>query len=294
MFDANESLVAALARNVEDALMEDIGTGDWTVKLIPHDQVVRAEVVIKQDGSLICGQAWFELCITSLDPDAKINWLYEEGAIMQNSTAVCEIICNARALLSAERSALNFLQTLSWTASSTRAYVNAIAGINVNPKGCKILETRKTIPGLRQAQKYATRIGGGFNQRLGLWDGILIKENHITAAGSITKAIENANALHSGVMIQIEVENMMEFDEAIHAGATQILIDDFSIEEMKRAVELNQGRAEIEVSGGVDLTIVREIAMTGVDRISVGGLTKDIIAIDFSLRVLERLNLINS
>ena len=270
--------------------MEDIGTGDCTVKLIPHDQVVRAQVVIKQDGSMICGQAWFELCITSLDPDANINWLCEEGEIMQNATVVCEITCNARALLSAERSALNFLQTLSWTASSTRAYVDAIAGIHVNPKGCKILETRKTIPGLRQAQKYAVRIGGGFNQRLGLYDGILIKENHITAAGGISSAIANAKALQSGVMIQVEVENLTEFEEAIQAGATQILIDDFSIEDMKRAVELNQGRAEIEVSGGVDLTVVREVAMTGIDRISVGGLTKDVVAIDFSLRVLERLN----
>jgi nicotinate-nucleotide pyrophosphorylase (carboxylating) len=290
MFEANENLVAALARNVEDALMEDIGTGDCTVKLIPHDQVVRAQVVIKQDGSMICGQAWFELCITSLDPDANINWLCEEGEIMQNATVVCEITCNARALLSAERSALNFLQTLSWTASSTRAYVDAIAGIHVNPKGCKILETRKTIPGLRQAQKYAVRIGGGFNQRLGLYDGILIKENHITAAGGISSAIANAKALQSGVMIQVEVENLTEFEEAIQAGATQILIDDFSIEDMKRAVELNQGSAEIEVSGGVDLTVVREVAMTGIDRISVGGLTKDVVAIDFSLRVLERLN----
>jgi nicotinate-nucleotide pyrophosphorylase (carboxylating) len=290
MFEANETLVAALARNVEDALMEDIGTGDWTVKLIRHDQVVRAQLVIKQDGSLICGQAWFELCITSLDPDAKINWLYEEGDIMQNSSVVCEIICNARALLSAERSALNFLQILSWTASSTRAYVDAIAGINANPKGCKILETRKTIPGLRQAQKYAVRIGGGFNHRLGLWDGILIKENHITAAGSITQAIANANALNSGVMIQIEVENISEFEEAIQAGVKHILLDDFSLADMKRAVEINQVRAEIEVSGGVDLTNVKEVAMTGVDRISVGGLTKDVVAIDFSLRVLERLN----
>ena len=287
MFEANENLVAALARNVEDALMEDIGTGDCTVKLIPHDQVVRAQVVIKQDGSMICGQAWFELCITSLDPDANINWLCEEGEIMQNATVVCEITCNARALLSAERSALNFLQTLSWTASSTRAYVDAIAGIHVNPKGCKILETRKTIPGLRQAQKYAVRIGGGFNQRLGLYDGILIKENHITAAGGISSAIANAKALQSGVMIQVEVENLTEFEEAIQAGATQILIDDFSIEDMKRAVELNQGRAEIEVSGGVDLTVVREVAMTGIDRISVGGLTKDVVAIDSIARGCE-------
>ncbi len=242
MFEANESLIQALARNVEDALMEDIGKGDWTVQLFPQDQVVRAQVVIKQDGALICGQAWFELCITSLDPDAKIHWLYEEGQIQ------------------------------------------------VNPKGCKILDTRKTIPGLRQAQKYAVVIGGGFNHRMGLWDGILIKENHIIAAGGISKALTNASELHSGVMIQVEVENLTEFEEALQAGAKHILIDDFSLEDMKRAVEINQGRAEIEVSGGVDLTVVRDIAMTGVDRISVGGLTKDVVAIDFSLRVIERLN----
>ncbi len=239
---------------------------------------------------MICGQAWFELCITSLDPDAKINWLYEEGQIMKNSTVVCEITCNARAILSAERSALNFFQTLSWTDSSTRAYVDAIADIQVNPKGCKILDTRKTIPGLRQAKKYAVVISGGFNHRMGLWDGILIKENHIIAAGGISKALTNASELHSGVMIQVEVENLTEFEEALQAGAKYILIDDFSLEDMKRAVEINQGRAEIEVSGGVDLTVVRDIAMTGVDRISVGGLTKDVVAIDFSLRVLDRLN----
>jgi nicotinate-nucleotide pyrophosphorylase (carboxylating) len=237
----------------------------------------------------LCGQAWFELCIKSLDPDAQVTWMYEEGEAMRTMTPVCEIVCNARALLSAERSALNFLQTLSWTASSTKVYVDAIADIQANPKGCKILETRKTIPGLRQAQKYAVRVGGGKNHRLALWDGILIKENHIMAAGSIQAALKNAKALNSGVMIQIEVESIAELEEALAAGAEHILIDDFSIEDMRRAVEIANNRAELEVSGGVEMTKLREIAMTGVDRISIGALTKDVIAIDYSMRVLERM-----
>jgi len=289
MFEFNESLKQALARNVQDALMEDIGTVDWTAQLVKADERVRAHVMIKQVGAILCGQAWFELCIKSLDPDAQVTWMYEEGEAMRTMTPVCEIVCNARALLSAERSALNFLQTLSWTASSTKVYVDAIADIQANPKGCKILETRKTIPGLRQAQKYAVRVGGGKNHRLALWDGILIKENHIIAAGSIQAALKNAKALNSGVMIQIEVESIAELEEALAAGAEHILIDDFSIEDMRRAVEIANNRAELEVSGGVEMTKLREIAMTGVDRISIGALTKDVIAVDYSMRVLERM-----
>jgi nicotinate-nucleotide pyrophosphorylase (carboxylating) len=289
MFEFNESLKQALARNVQDALMEDIGTVDWTAQLVKADERVRAHVLIKQAGAILCGQAWFELCIKSLDPDAQVTWMYEEGEAMRTMTPVCEIVCNARALLSAERSALNFLQTLSWTASSTKVYVDAIADIQVNPKGCKILETRKTIPGLRQAQKYAVRVGGGKNHRLALWDGILIKENHIMAAGSIQAALKNAKALNSGVMIQIEVESITELEEALAAGAEHILIDDFSIEDMRRAVEIANNRAELEVSGGVEMTKLRVIAMTGVDRISIGALTKDVIAVDYSMRVLERM-----
>ena len=287
MFEFNESLKQALARNVQDALMEDIGTVDWTAQLVKADERVRAQVLIKQVGAILCGQAWFELCIKSLDPDSQVTWMYEEGEAMRTMTPVCEIVCNARALLSAERSALNFLQTLSWTASSTKVYVDAIADIQANPKGCKILETRKTLPGLRQAQKYAVRVGGGKNHRLALWDGILIKENHIIAAGSIQAALKNAKALNSGVMIQIEVESIAELEEALAAGAEHILIDDFSIEDMRRAVEIANNRAELEVSGGVEMTKLREIAMTGVDRISIGALTKDVIAIDYSMRVLE-------
>jgi nicotinate-nucleotide pyrophosphorylase (carboxylating) len=289
MFEFNESLKQALARNIHDALMEDIGTVDWTAQLVKADERVRAQVIIKQGGAILCGQVWFELCIKSLDADAQVTWMYEEGEAMRTMTPVCQIVCNARALLSAERSALNFLQTLSWTASSAKVYVDAIADIQVNPKGCKILETRKTIPGLRQAQKYAVRVGGGKNHRLALWDGILIKENHIIAAGSIQAALKNAKALNSGVMIQIEVESIAELEEALAAGAEHILIDDFSIEDMHRAVKITNNRAELEVSGGVEMTKLREIAMTGVDRISVGALTKDVIAVDYSMRILERI-----
>jgi nicotinate-nucleotide pyrophosphorylase (carboxylating) len=290
MFEFNESLKQALTRNVQDALREDIGIADWTAQLVPPNERVRAHVVVKQAGAILCGQAWFELCIKSLDQNAQVQWLYEEGQPMQTMTPVCEIVCNARALLSAERSALNFLQTLSWTASSTKVYVDAIADIQVNQKTCKILETRKTIPGLRQAQKYAVRVGGGKNHRLALWDGILIKENHIIAAGSIQAALTNAKALNSGVMIQIEVESIAELEEALAGGAEHILIDDFSIEDMRRAVEITKNRAELEVSGGVDMSKLRDIALTGVDRISIGGITKNVIAVDYSMRVLERIS----
>lgn len=289
MFESNESLKQALARNVQDALMEDIGTVDWTAQLIPPNERVQAHVVIKQSGAILCGQAWFELCIKSLDAQAQVVWLYAEGQLMQTQTPICEITCNARALLSAERSALNFLQLLSWTASSTKVYVDAIAGVHVNPRGCKILETRKTIPGLRQAQKYAVRVGGGKNHRMALWDGILIKENHIMAAGGIKAALKSAKALNSGVMIQIEVESLTELEEALANGAEHILIDDFSLTDMRSAVDMTNSRAELEVSGGVEVARLREIALTGVDRISVGALTKDIIAIDFSMRVTARL-----
>ena len=289
MFEFNESLKQALSRNVQDALLEDIGTVDWTAQLVPENQQAKANVVIKQGGAIICGQAWFELCIKSLDPQARIQWFYAEGQLMEKQTPVCEIVCNARALLSAERAALNFLQTLSWTASSTKVYVDAIADIDVNLRGCKILDTRKTIPGLRQAQKYAVRVGGAKNHRLALWDGIVINENPIIAAGSITTALANAKALNSGVMIQIKVKSMAELEEALSAGAENILLDDFSLEEMRKAVEINRNRAELEVSGGVEMSKLREIALTGIDRISVGALTKDVIAVDFSMRVLERI-----
>ncbi len=205
---------------------------------------------------------------------------------MTPNSKVCDIESNSQALLSAERTCINFLQTLSWTASITRQHVDAIAGASPNPKGCAVLDTRKTIPGLRQAQKYAVRIGQGQNQRLALWHGILIKENHIAAAGSVTAALKNAQALNAGVDIQIEVENFSELEEALAAGAKSILIDNFNTEQMKQAVAFTAGRALLEASGGINLDQMRAIAATGVDRISLGKITKDVNAVDFSMRIL--------
>ena len=204
---------------------------------------------------------------------------------MEPNTVVCSIKANARAILTAERPALNFLQSLSWTATITHSYVKAIEGVITNPQACLILDTRKTIPGLRQAQKYAVRVGGGGNQRLALWDGILIKENHIAAAGGIGPALRAASALHAGVSIQIEVENFAELQQALDAGALSILLDNFTPKEMAQAVQLTAKRALLEASGGIDLDQICAIAKTGVDRISIGKLTKDIVAVDFSLRV---------
>ena len=284
MFDHNESLEQARQRNINDALLEDIGKGDWTAMLVPDDGTVIAKLIVRQEA-VLCGQAWFEGCLKKLDGSAQIKWSYNEGDLMKADTTVCDIIAKPRALLSAERPAINFLQTLSWTATITREHVKAIEGASPNPKGCAVLDTRKTIPGLRQAQKYAVTIGSGKNQRLALWHGILIKENHIAAAGGISAAMQAAIALNSGVDIQIEVESIAELQEALSAGATSILIDNFSLDQMREAVAITKGAALLEASGGVSLDQLKHIAATGVDRISIGKLTKDVIAVDFSLRV---------
>ena len=280
----NETLDEALARNVRDALAEDIGTADWTALLVPAGRRVSARVVAKE-AAVLAGQRWFDACVRAVDPTAVVQWHVDEGARMAAGSEVCRIEAQARALLSAERSALNFLQMLSGVATTTRAYVDAIAGLSPNPKGCAILDTRKTLPGLRQAQKYAVRVGGGRNQRLALWDGILIKENHIAAAGGIRAVLDAARALGAGVPVQIEVESLAELDEALDAGATSVLLDDFSLEDMHRAYALTAGRALLEASGSVNLERVRDIARTGVDRISIGKLTKDVRAVDLSMRV---------
>ena len=284
MFDYNESLEQARQRNINDALLEDIGKGDWTAMLVPDDGTVTAKLIVRQEA-VLCGQAWFEGCLKKLDSSAQVKWSYDEGDLMQANTTVCDIVAKPRALLSAERPAINFLQTLSWTATITREHVKAIEGASPNPKGCAVLDTRKTIPGLRQAQKYAVTVGGGKNQRLALWHGILIKENHIAAAGGVSAAMKAAIALNSGVDIQIEVENMSELQEALSAGAKSILIDNFSLDQMREAVAVTKGAALLEASGGVSLDQLKHIAATGVDRISIGKLTKDVIAVDFSLRV---------
>jgi nicotinate-nucleotide pyrophosphorylase (carboxylating) len=281
---ANETLDEARARNVRDALLEDVGTGDWTARLVPP-RPVRAVVRVRVEA-VLCGRDWFEACFRALDGAARVAWRYEEGADMAADTPVCEVVGDARALLTAERPALNFLQLLSGTATVTRRHVRAIEGASPNPRGCAVLDTRKTIPGLRQAQKYAVRVGGGRNQRLALWDGILIKENHVAAAGGVAAALEQAFALGAGVDIQVEVERLDQLREALAAGATSVLLDNFTLELMREAVGLTAGRALLEVSGGVTLDGLRAIAATGVDRISIGALTKDLRAVDFSMRVV--------
>jgi nicotinate-nucleotide pyrophosphorylase (carboxylating) len=288
MFEFNETLEQARARNIRDALAEDIGRGDWTAMLVPGTQRVRSRVIVREDA-VLCGRDWFDGTVHALDPTARIDWKAAEGERVKAGATLCEIEANARALLSAERPALNFLQLLSATATQTRAHVDAIAGASPNPRGCAILDTRKTIPGLRQAQKYAVRVGGGRNQRLALWHGILIKENHIAAAGGIGQVLAQARALNAGVEIQIEVETLAQLREALEHGAASIMLDNFALEAMREAVAINAGHAELEVSGGVQLEQLRAIAATGVDRISVGALTKHVQAIDLSMRVVERL-----
>ena len=286
MFDHDETLAEARARNVRDALYEDMGRQDWTGLLIPADKRVRAVVRVRE-SAVLCGRDWFCSCVSTLDPTARIDWQYGEGATMSADTDVCHIEANARALLSAERPALNFLQLLSGTATLTRRHVEAIEGAATSPRGCAVLDTRKTLPGLRQAQKYAVRVGGGRNQRIALWHGILIKENHIAAAGGIAAVMAQAHALNAGVDIQIEVESLAQLREALAAGATSELLDNFTLDAMREAVQVTAGRAMLEVSGGVTLSALREIAATGVDRVSIGRLTKDVAATDFSLRVLD-------
>ena len=284
-FDSNETLEQERRRNIEDALREDIGTGDWTAMLVPAGRTVEAQVVVREDA-VLCGRDWFDGVFAALDPNARIEWLFAEGADMPADSAVCRIQADSRALLTAERPALNFLQLLSGTATATKRHVRAIEGASPNPKGCSILDTRKTVPGLRQAQKYAVRVGGGQNQRLALWHGILIKENHIASAGGVPQAMRQALALKAGVEIQIEVETLDQLQQALDAGATSVLLDNFPLPRVREAVAMTAGKALLEVSGGVTLERLREIAATGVDRISIGSLTKDVRAVDYSMRVL--------
>jgi nicotinate-nucleotide pyrophosphorylase (carboxylating) len=272
-------LASEIERNARAALAEDVGAGDLTAPLIPSGKRVRAVVLCRREA-VICGEPWFEACLRQLDTSVQVAWAVPEGAEVPASTQVCSVQGDARALLAAERVALNFLQTLSGVATATRRYVNAIAGTRA-----RIVDTRKTLPGLRLAQKYAVRIGGGANHRIGLYDAMLIKENHIAAAGGIRKAIEQAQSLERrGDWIQVEVENLDQLREAIDAGATMILLDNMSVEKMREAVRIAAGRAELEASGGITLENARAIAETGVDRMSVGGLTKDLKAADFSMR----------
>ena len=273
---AEETLAEARARNIQDALAEDIGRCDWTAQLVPAGRRVAAQVKVRE-AAVLCGRDWFDGVFAALDATARIEWLYEEGAAMTPDSLVCRIQADGRALLSAERPALNFLQLLSGTATITRAHVDAVAGASPNPRGCAILDTRKTLPGLRLAQKYAVRVGGGQNQRLALYAGILIKENHIAAAGGVGAALRAAQALNAAVDIQVEVETIEQLREALDAGAVSVLLDNFTEPQMRDAVAVNAGRALLQL---------RWIAATGVDRISIGRLTKDVRAVDYSMRVL--------
>lgn len=268
-----------IAANVAAALAEDVGEQDWTAQLIPADKSGSA-TVIARESAVICGQPWFDEVFCQVDPTVRVEWKVEEGEHVAAETLLCEIHGAARSMLTAERSALNFLQLLSAVATETRRYVDVVAGTNA-----RIHDTRKTLPGLRRAQKYAVLAGGGCNQRIGLYDGILIKENHIMAAGGISAALAAARKLApSHVGIQIEVENLAELDEALAAGATSVLLDNMSNADLRAAVARSRDRAVLEASGGVDLTTLRAIAETGVDRISVGKLTKDVVAVDLSMR----------
>jgi nicotinate-nucleotide pyrophosphorylase (carboxylating) len=269
---------AAMTRNVCEALAEDVGHSDWTAQLI--DPSVRAEAsLIARDPALLCGRPWFDETFRQIDPGITIEWLIAEGGSMGAGETVCRITGSARSMLTAERTALNFLQLLSGVATATHEMVRIVEGT-----GARILDTRKTLPGLRLAQKYAVRMGGGENHRRGLYDGILIKENHIASGGGIASTIEAAGALGANVPIQVEVETLDELEDALAAGAAAILLDNFSLKQMREAVRINQRRAELEVSGGVTPETLRDIAKTGVDRISIGGLTKHVKAVDLSLR----------
>jgi len=276
----DDKLQAAFEQNILAALLEDVGTGDLTGKLVPDDTLVTARVIVRE-AAVLCGAPWFEGLMLAVDQDTEIDWHYAEGELMTPDSTVCTIRANPRSLLTAERGALNFMQLLSGVATATRRYVDVIAGTNA-----AILDTRKTLPGLRLAQKYAVRVGGGKNQRMALYDGILIKENHIAAAGGVTAALQAAAKLDSGAPVQIEVETIAQLEEALAGGVKSVLLDNFDLARMREAVNVNAGRALLEASGGINLETVRAIAETGVDRISIGSLTKDVRATDYSLRIL--------
>ena len=272
-------LTSAIEHNVAAALAEDIGRCDWTAQLIAPSVAACAHVISRDDG-IICGAAWFDACFRTLDPQVDIQWAVDDGDRIRAGQQLVTVRATARALLTSERCALNFLQMLSAVATATRSYADAVAGTRT-----KIVDTRKTLPGLRLAQKYAVRAGGGANHRIGLYDAVLIKENHIAAAGGIAEALRAAARIAPpGVWTQIEVENFDQLRAALDAGAKMILLDNMSVAQMREAVQIAAGRAELEASGGITLANVRAIAETGVDRISIGSLTKDIQALDLSMR----------
>lgn len=267
-----------IVTQVQLALAEDVGDGDRTAGLVPANAVAHAEVVAREPA-ILCGGAWFAEVFRQTSRNVDVRWFKSEGDALAANQRVCTVEGPASGLLTAERTALNFLQTLSGTATAAAAYVARVAGT-----GTRILDTRKTLPGLRLAQKYAVTCGGAANHRIGLFDAILIKENHIAAAGSVAQALQQAAAVAGGLSIEIEVENLAQLREALEHGAQRVLLDNFDLTELREAVALNAGRARLEASGGVNLETVRSIAETGVDDISVGDLTKHVRAVDFSMR----------
>ncbi len=273
---------ADIAADVARAFAEDLGPRDVTADLLPEDAIADA-VLTCRDAAVIAGTAWFDACFRRMDPQVAINWHTADGERVEADTIICELSGRARALVSAERSALNFLQLLSGTASVTAGYAAAVAGT-----GARVLDTRKTLPGLRVAQKYAVRCGGGYNQRMGLYDAILIKENHIIAAGGIAQAIHAARALHPTLLLEVEVETLDELAQALEARADRIMLDNFDRAQMLAAVVQTAGRVPLEVSGNVTLDTIADFASTGVDFISVGALTKHVHAVDLSLRLRLR------
>jgi len=271
-----EALEAQIDHDVRNALEEDLGSGDITARLVPQDRIWKASVYTSE-SAILCGRHWFDAVFRHLDADIDVRWYAADGDLIKPHQVVCTLKGPARCLLSGERTALNFLQTLSGTATIARKYAEQVDGLHT-----RILDTRKTIPGLRRAQKYAVRCGGCHNHRLGLYDAFLIKENHIM--GSIAEAVKNTRAMGKNLPVEIEVENKEELQQALQAGADRILLDNFSVEEIRAAVAINNSSAELEASGGITLNNLRTYAETGVDYISIGALTKDVHAIDLSMR----------
>ena len=280
---ASSELARIIRKTVEDALAEDVGAGDLTASLLPEAATARA-IVITREAMVLAGRPWVDEVYRQLDPATRIDWQAADGDRLDAGATLCHLEGSARSLLTGERTALNFLQLLSGTATTAARYVETVAGT-----GTRILDTRKTIPGLRLAQKYAVRRGGGVNHRIGLFDAILIKENHILAAGGIGQAVREARSAHPQVPVEIEVESLDELQAALAARADRVLLDNFDLPELRQAVALNAAEgdppAELEASGGVTLTGLRDIAETGVDYISVGALTKNVSAVDLSMRV---------
>jgi len=265
--------------DVERAFAEDVGTGDATAELLPEGAMARASLTCREQA-VLAGRPWFDACFRARDASASIEWLFDDGDTVPAGAVVCRVAGRARALVTAERAALNFLQLLSGTATVTARYAARLAGTRT-----RLLDTRKTVPGLRLAQKYAVRCGGGVNHRMGLYDGVLVKENHIIAAGGIGAAVASARRLHPGLPLEVEVENLDELGQALAAGVDRIMLDNFDLATMQVAVRLADGRVPLEVSGNVSLDTIRQFAETGVDFVSVGALTKHVQAIDLSLRL---------